>query len=227
MRKFNLSLDDFAPYKRSGLYFESIEWCDKLIEKYPEIKINLFVTAAFCRLGEQPCYLTKNPEWVKKVNNLPKSNYSINFHGLYHRRTDGKHPNSNNDEFMYLRGEQANVVIDTMIKEFDKAGLKHKNVFRPPGWKISTSATKALTDRGFIIAGNQSYYDLHKDRVPGLRWVSYNWDLTKLCDLSGDIYAFGHTSSWTNNYMDETRFKLIDDVLSKELFEFAFIEELL
>jgi len=211
---------------RAGLRFESIRWCNKLIKKYPDIKINLFVPAAYSRLEGAPCHLTANPEWVKRVNELP-DNYRINMHGMFHKRIDGKHPDSNNDEFQYLRGGWEKAYTERMISEFEQAGLKYHQTFRPPGWKISLDSVRFLTKKGFIIAGDDGHYRMFKHMVKDLRWVSYNWDLMGSCDIDGDIIAYGHTSDWTNNYMDRTRFCLIDDLLSKEKFKFKFIEELL
>lgn len=224
LNRFNLSLDDTSPHAKCDLFGGPIKWCDKLIEKYPNIKINLFVSSAFCRLGEKPCYLSQHPEWVKKVNDLP-GNYEINMHGLYHRRVDGKHENSNNDEFQYLWGVWAETITQAMIDEFDKAGLKYKKVFRPPGWRISIGAARVLTDKGFVIAGNDIYYQMLKDKVPKMKYVSYNWDITHECNISENIISCAHTSNWTNNYMNETRYNLIENILIKEEYEFVFIED--
>ena len=226
MKKFNLSLDDFSPHPKAGLNFESIEWCDKLIEKYPDIKINLFVPAAYCRWGEKPYYLSSHLEWVEKVNALPEKNYRINMHGLFHKSAKFRRPPSNNDEFQYLRAGSERVYVEKMIGEFEKAGLKFHKTFRPPGWKISSPAAKYLTESGFIIAGNSVYYDMLKHKVNNMRWVSYNWDMTKPCDIDGDVVAYGHTSSFTNNYMNETGFYLVDELLKNEEYEFRFIEDL-
>jgi hypothetical protein len=157
MRKFNLSLDDFSPHPRAGLNFESIKWCNELIKLYPGIRINLFVPAAYCRLGEDPCYLSENLDWVERVKALPKANYRINLHGLFHRRTDGKNPDSNNDEFQHLKGDWADMYIDTMMTEFANVGLEYRKTFRPPGWKISKSCVRILTNKRFMIAGDDSH----------------------------------------------------------------------
>jgi len=225
MRKFNLSLDDFSPHPKAGLGFESIKWCKELIKDYPDIKINLFVPAAYCRLNERPQFLCSHPNWVSDVNRLPVRNFRINMHGLFHRRVDNKHPDSNNDEFQFLRGTWVNTVIDRMMKEFDESGLKYQKTFRPPGWKISLSSARELTERGFIIAGNDAYYDLLKDRIDCLEWVSYNWDMTGPCDVDGDVIAYGHTSNWTNNYMNEERYNLVRELLKSDNFDFRFIED--
>ena len=225
MATFNLSLDDFSPHPRAGLDFKVIDQCNRLIEKYPEIKINLFTPAAYCRLGEEPCFLSDNMEWVARAKDLP-DNYRINLHGLYHRRTGGKHPVSNNDEWQFLNYDEAKHKMVEMVNEFKVVGLKFYNTFRPPGWKISISAARALTEKGAIIAGNEEYFNRISPKVSDLKWVSYNWDITSPCKIKGDVIAYGHTSDWTNNYMDDTRYNLVDELLMSDNFEFKFIEEM-
>jgi hypothetical protein len=225
MRVFNLSLDDFSPHPRAGLNFESIQWCDRLIEKWPKVKINLFVPAAFARLGENPHFLYNHPEWLGGVKNLP-SNYRINTHGYFHRRQNKKYPPSNNDEFQYLNRKQAEAVIYNMTTTFNRTGLKYRKTFRPPAWKISRGAAEVLTECGFIIAGDQKYYQRHKD-IPKLRWISYNWDLNNPCSIKdGGILAFGHTSNWTSNYFCEKTYKYVVDLLNNDTFDFRFLEDL-
>jgi uncharacterized protein DUF2334 len=221
--KFNLSLDDMSPYPKAGLNFESIKWCDKIIETYPNFKINLFVPAAYCRLGEQPCYLSSKREWVDKLKALP-NNYRINFHGLHHRRTDKKHPDSNNDEFQYLNEKQAELIIQAMIHEFEVVGLEHTMTFRPPGWKISKEACKKLAEWGFdCLAGAKEWEATRGDTK--IKWVNYNWDLLT-APPDGDVVAYGHTSSWTTNYMNEDRYNTIMNFLKDKEFDFRFIEEM-
>ena len=114
-----------------------------------------------------------------------------------------------------------------MISEFDRAGLEYHKTFRPPGWKISKSAVQILVSKGFIIAGDNSHYEMFEKKIKHNMWVSYNWDLTDTCNVSSShVVAYGHTSDWTNNYMNKVRFELIDDLLKKEKFDFRFIEEL-
>jgi len=232
MSKFSLTLDDFSPHTHAGLNFETIKFCNSIISKHPGLKIDLFVTAAFGRLGEKPCYLSKNLDWVKKVKDLP-SNYSINLHGLFHRRSvadfafHSTHPASNNDEWQYLNTTQATLILDRILNEFAASNLAFSKVFRCPGWKISVAATKVLIDRGFKIAGDSKYYQICKKSIPDLskHWISYNWDLISPVS-SGDICAFGHTSDWTSNYLNEQKAKLITDVLDKNTFDFKWVKEL-
>jgi hypothetical protein len=238
LKKFNLSLDDFSPHPRAGLDLKVIEWCNKIIEEYPDFKVNLFVPAAYCRLGEEPRHLYKYQEWVDKVNKLPLNNYRVNMHGVFHRRhwaDYGGHkgrPVSNNDEFQYLNREQANDFIAQMFVEFYDSGLYFHGydwdgmTFRPPGWKVSEDVVKLMSEKKYIIAGSEEYYNKVK-HIKNLKWVSWNWDLTGPCTAEGDIVAFGHTSNWTNNYMDEKRYSLIMKTLEKEKFDFKFIEDMI
>ena len=231
MKKFNLSLDDFNPHPGSGFYFESIWWCDKLIEKYPEIKIDLFVPGGFARLNDpSPFFLSKYPKWVEKVKRLP-SNYRINLHTYNHRRSRKdfkwhRGVESANNEWENLTYNEAVILLNLIEDEFKKVGLTYSNVFRPSGWHIGCEAAKLLTKRGYIIAGDTKYYKVLKDKVPGMKWVSYNWDMTGPCKVKGDVVAFGHTSEWCNNYMNRIRYNLIVSLLDSDKFDFRFIEEL-
>ncbi|MFA5023391.1 MAG: DUF2334 domain-containing protein [Patescibacteria group bacterium] len=225
MRKFNLSLDDMSPHPHAGLNFESIDWCNKLIIKYPEIKIDLFVPAAYARLGQNPYYISQYQEWIKKVKDLPH-NYNINLHGFHHRRTTTKYPISNNNEFEFLNKTETSKIILKIKNEFNKAGIMYNSVFRPPGWYISKDAVAFLTEQKFIIAGNSVYYNKYKGTIKNLKWVSVNWDLLSNPPNETVMVAYGHTSDWTNNYMNEERYNKICSVLEKEQFEYSFLKEL-
>lgn len=226
MNYFSLTLDDMSPHPKAGLNFESIGWCNRLIDEFPDIKITLFVPAAYARLGEKPYYLTKNLEWVKRVNDLPSKNYQIGLHGYFHRRVDGKHDPSNNDEVQFVSYAQMQHLIDLMEQEFKNAGLKHAMLFRSPGWKISIQATMALNMRGYLVSGLDDYYKIIKPKWPHIKWISANWNMYEQCDVSGNVIACGHTSNWTKNYFEEKRYNLVKDLLNKEKFAFKFVNEI-
>jgi hypothetical protein len=39
------------------------------------------------------------------------------------------------------------MIIENMLYEFDRSGVKYNMVFRPPGWRISVSSVDLLTKR--------------------------------------------------------------------------------
>jgi hypothetical protein len=53
-----------------------------------------------------------------------------------------------------------------------------------------------------------------------------NWDLVGKPPKDGSIFAFGHTSSWTKNYMNEQRANVVLDFLKDKQFEFCFLEDM-
>ncbi len=232
MSIFSLSLDDVCPHPECDIFSGSIDWCDKLIHRWPDIKIDLFVPFAYARLKDKdPFYLHNYVNWLKCINKLP-DNYKINLHGFFHRRskTDYKwHQGieSNNNEWEKLTYAQAELLLNRMEKGFKKSGMKFFKVFRPPGWHIGVEAARLLKNRGYVIAGNKTYYKKIRNMVEGVKYIPYNWDMTTPCKIKGDVVAFGHTSNWTNNYMDELRYNLIMDLLDSDKFDFKFIEELI
>jgi hypothetical protein len=225
VNKFSLSLDDYS--SRSGT--NDLTWCDKLIEKFPEVKIDLFVPAAYARINDKnPCYLSKHLDWTEQVKKLPK-NYRINLHGFFHRRTkrdwaEHRGIESNNNEWENLTYKQADELLNKIEEEFNKVGLAHTKIFRPPGWHVGGEAVRLLKDRGYVIAGNDKYYNLYK-AIPSLKWISYNWDLIGPCPTSGDIFCYGHVSDWNKNFFSKDRYELVSKVLDGKSFEFVFLDE--
>lgn len=225
MNRFLLSLDDYSPKDGTN----DLTWCDKLIERFPEVKIDLFVPAAFARINDRsPFYLSGHLDWVNKVKNL-KKNYKINPHGFFHRRTkrdwaEHRGIESNNNEWENLTYKQAVDILSKMEEEFNKVGLECTKILRPSGWHLSREAAKALKDCGYIIAGNDKYYNLYKD-ISGLKWISYNWDLLGPYPINGDIFAYGHVSDWNKNFFSKDKYELVSKVLESANFEFVFLEE--
>jgi len=225
-RVFNLSLDDMSPHRDAGLDFESIKWCDRLIGRIPDIKINLFVPTRYSRLDTSPTGITDNREWAGRLADLP-NNYRVCLHGLYHRRARKDFnwhvgPDSNNNEWELITYNQASILLDEIESDFKKCSIGYDKVFRAPGWHIGLQSVKLLTDRGYKIAGNERYYDMFKNKVNGMRWNSYTWDLIGEPN-SGDVYAFGHTSSWTDNYFNEEKYNSVIKLLESDNFRYEFI----
>jgi len=217
MTNFCLTLDDLSPHPRAGGDFKVLLNCDKLVKKYPNIKINLFLPAAYYRLkygNNVPYFLSNHPEWVNTINKLPKKNYRINYHGMYHVNKTKHGTGSNNDEWEFLNTASAAGLMNEMMCEFKVAGIKAHRTFRAPGWKISKEASKVLLQNGFKIACLEK-------RI---------WDISHECDLIGDIIAFGHTSDWAqkqpNNYLDQYSMVRIMKLLDSKKFDFKFIEDM-
>ena len=226
MSIFSLSLDDCCPHPKCTPFPGVIHLCNKLIKRWPDLKIDFFTSAAYARLNEDPYFLTQYPDWVKQMNDLPSKNFRVNCHSYYHRRLSAKHGNSNNNEMEKTSEKESRMLIEHMIGEFKTSGLKFERVFRPPGWHVGISAAKVLTEMGFVIAGNRKYFDLLKDKVPEMRYLITNWELREECILNGDVFAAGHTSNWCDNYFDKKTYDRVVKLLESRQFEFKFLSEL-
>lgn len=152
---------------------------------------------------------------------------------MFHRRSKKDYKwhrgiESNNNEWENLTYQQAEILLNRIENEFNKVGLNYSCVFRAPGWHIGKDAVRLLIDRGYIIAGNEKYYNALKSKIPNLhkKWKSYNWDLEKECSIDGDVIAFGHTSNWCSNFFNEEKYKLVVKLLESRKFSFKFIEEM-
>jgi hypothetical protein len=223
---FNISLDDACPKSSCSPFPEVMVWCDKLIQRWPDIKIDFFTSAAYARLNEDPYFLTKYPDWVKQMNALPTKNFRINCHSYYHRRLSAKHGNSNNNEVEKTNEKETRVLVQHMIGEFEAAGLKYEKVFRPPGWHLGVPAAKVLTEMGFKIAGNQHYYDILKSKVPEMKYVVSNWDMLNECKMDGNVLSYGHTSNWTTNFFNKKVYDRVARLLESQEFGFKWLGEM-
>ena len=222
---FNLSLDDQSPHVKAGLNFEAVEWCLKLIERWPDLKVTLFIPAAFRRLGEEPHFLTQYPAWVARMNSLPTHNFEFGTHSYYHSRLSVRYGNSANNEVEHTTYAETKLLVEHMIGEFDTAGLRHVGLYRAPGWHLGQPAAQALTDLGFTICGNQHYYGVLNGKVAGMKYVTSNWDCLSDCALAGDVLACSHTSNWTTNYFDQAVYNKVVRLLESREFEFRFLSE--
>jgi Uncharacterized protein conserved in bacteria (DUF2334) len=220
---FNLSLDDVCAHPKCTPFPSIIDLCNKLIERWPGIKIDFFISSAYARLNEEPYFLAQYPEWVKQMNELPAANFRFNTHGFWHRRLSKQHGNSNNGEFEYLTKQQAHTVLVHMIGEFEAAGLKYEKVFRAPGFRLSRGSAEALTELGFSIAGKKDY---SKANIPGFRFTQANWNLREECTLAGDVLAAGHTSTWCDNYFGPEVCDRVVKLLETKSYKFKFLSEL-
>ena len=150
MRKVNISIDDVSPHPLSGIGV--IEQCEKLRSQFPEIKFSLFIPAAYWRTvresnkpdttSSEPYDLRKYPDFCSFLSNLPEENYEFCYHGLFH----GIPGVSNNDEFKNISYKKAKLKARQMKEIVNSSGLKFKNIFRPPAWRLSPGSFSALLE---------------------------------------------------------------------------------
>jgi hypothetical protein len=79
---------------------------------------------------------------------------------------------------------------------------------------------------GFKIAGDQHYYNVLKDKVPGMRYLITNWELREECNINGDVFAAGHTSNWCDNFFSGKVYDRVVQLLERKQFDFKFLSEL-
>lgn len=109
--------------------------------------------------------------------------------------------------------------VEEYKKNIPMIDLLFKNIFRAPGWQISTEAMQWLTDHDWILA-DQSYND---DRRPKVNvWRNNN----NVFDANGEeVPAYhGHTWNvgWNGIYED---FDKVDELV-RQAVDFKFVSEL-
>jgi hypothetical protein len=231
--KINISIDDVTIHPKSSV--NVLNRCAELIEKYPQIKFSLFVPLAYWRTQKPgtktdlPLNISSLPDFCKFLRNLPEKNFEIGYHGYYH----GIPGKSDNDEFQYLNYQEANDKVDLMFEEVARAGLedKFKKIFRPPAWRLSPEAFRALNDRGFEIFALTD--------LPHVREVYAGEEESHQCTFSNLFPPFKplkveekcgivyHACEWDKNYLSIEMRQDLEDFLSSNEHEFVFLEEML
>jgi peptidoglycan/xylan/chitin deacetylase (PgdA/CDA1 family) len=231
--KVNISIDDVTPHPFSST--NVLEKCEELLETFPEMKFSLFVPVAYWRTMKsgtttnKPMLISEYPEFCETLMDLPEENYEIGYHGYYH----GILNKSDNDEFQYLDYDTTMSKIDLMFQEVEKAGLskKFKKIFRPPAWRLSPDAFRALSDRGFELFALTD--------LPHIKEVYAGEENNHPCTFSNQFPPFKplketekcgivyHACEWDKNYLNvEKRDELIKFLSDKEC-EFVFLDGLL
>lgn len=152
MSLVNLSIDDISPHPQSSTAV--LKYCFKVIEKFPDVKFTLFVPVAYWRTQGptstlNPLSIDRFPAFCDELKRLPKSNFELAYHGLYH----GIPGKSNNDELQRVSLSEARGIIDTMKAIATNAGLinEFKGVLRPPAWRMSPDAFQACIEAGIHL----------------------------------------------------------------------------
>ena len=236
MKKINISIDDVSPHPYSSVAV--LDRCHELIEEFPDIKFSLFIPMAYWRTikpqiaTKNALFIDKFPEFCEVLNSLPKSNFEICYHGLYH----GIPGKSDNDEFKELNYEQAEEKFLTMFEIARSANLsdKFEKIFRPPAWRMSHHAIKAARDLGIkvLALSPENYakttYNSEEEKLNDV--VYYNcsppWHPLKIYDKTEIVY---HACEWDKNYFSK---KLSEDLSvflekNKDDIEFCFLERML
>lgn len=216
----NISIDDISPHPKMGL--DCLRNLDSLLNKFPNIKISLFVPTSICRykFGEKKYCLLDYPKFVEEIKKLP-NNFEICYHGHFH---GNKVKKSNNDEFRYLDATKTQELLNTSYKIFKETGISVKNVFRPPGFWMSQWAFEGCKNFGIkTLALNRDkryrkcYNRQHKS-FNNVVWVGKNTDY---------IEMFFHAGKDQRNYIGKESVKIIMNTINnyKDI-EFVFLEQL-
>jgi len=113
--KVNVSIDDVSPHPRSGI--NVLKNCETLIKEFPDIKFSLFIPIAYWRTMKpsvsttEPLVLSKYKDFCDILLNLPKENFELCYHGLYH----GIPGKSDNDELRNLNYQDSLTLFSKMF----------------------------------------------------------------------------------------------------------------
>lgn len=231
----NISIDDVSPHPRSSI--KVLDRCFELIEKFPNIKFTLFVPIAYWRTvrpeiaTQSPLVLSAFPDFCKTIKELPKKNFEICYHGLFH----GIPGKSDNDEFQHLTEEQAREKFSTMFNIVETVGLKEvfKPIFRPPAWRMSPQAIKVAAEVGIrtLALSPKDYakqtYCGAENNFPQVVYFNCAPPFEPLTVHPNNEIVY-HACEWDKNYLSTTLKHDLEKWLQDQTnIEFKFIEELL
>jgi len=232
--KINISIDDVSPHQKSSI--KVLDRCFELIEIFPDIKFTLFVPIAYWRTikpeiaTKQPLRIDKFPDFCNALKNLPDSNFEIAYHGLYH----GIPGISDNDEFQSITYEEARQKFDTMFEIVNLAGLREvfKPIFRPPAWRMSSSAIIAAKDMGYKILAlspddyAMKTYDGAQNNFGKIVYYNSNPPFKDLQSIEINEIVY-HACEWDNNFFSDDHAELLINFLKKQPnLQFCFMEEM-
>lgn len=237
----NISIDDISPHKNSSI--ECLKLCNYIIDNYyKNIKFTLYIPMAYWRrfndkVGEEviftktdsPLFLDSYPEVYKALLNLPKENFELCYHGLYH-----SDETCNNNEFEKLTYDKA---LDKFEKMFDiakKCGIYDdmKMIFRPPNFRMSPDSIRAAYDVGIrqlslhpdkkVRKSYNNAYSIFDD----VSWfnVIYPWKDYKLRKKTSIVF---HACDWSKNHLNlENSNILISFLKNSKDIEFCFADKI-
>ena len=229
----NISIDDVSPHPRSSI--KVVDRCFELINIFPNIKFSLFVPVAYWRTMRKevstptPLCIEEYPYFCKFIENLPKKNFEICFHGVYH----GIPGKSDNDEFQSLSYEEALKKFTDMKKIVKSSGLEKtfKPIFRPPAWRMSPGSIRAARAAGIrVLALSEKEYAKktyagEDEKFRSVLYYSCNPPFDPLF-LSQKTEIVYHACEWDKNYLSKILTKNLIDFLklNEDEVKFSFIE---
>lgn len=231
----NISIDDISPHPRSST--KCLEFCFKLISKFPSIKFTLFVPTAYTRINEPTYDLRAYPNFVKEIQALPPENFEIGQHGHLH----GIPNKFNRGEFTFLDHADALDRLQTSQQIFSTCGIKVQPIFRPPGFSLKPGGFAACKACGIQILSlypQSPYKDVYEgcdeqfDRVvyvnvhprrPIKNWVPPPEEHLVEKNTLSIMY---HACDWDTNYFSQERAEELSAFLENRSTEFCFTEGL-
>lgn len=185
------SIDDIHPAKSTD-YYEAggdlsegslglVKW---LMNRHPQLKATLFVTADWREISPKPTkkllasipkfrdhfFLAKrwrkgtmalynHPEFVDFLNNMERT--EVAFHGLHHIHKGLKIP----VEFQNQTEDEFKRIIDEMLEIFDKSGIRYVKGICPPGWNAPDALLNQLIENGFkfIASSRDIFTEISRD----------------------------------------------------------------
>lgn len=159
---FNLSLDDFMPG------YDDFGFLINLVNKFPEIKIDLFTSTHSTHLPSAISHMSVNRKWCDSVFDLVElqghggQNFRLNLHGAFHTL-----PNQM-PEFLNLTKSEALEKLNLCMETFTNTGLPFYKAFRPPMWQINSAVVRALEELEFdYLSDAPGYAHLYSDiKIP-------------------------------------------------------------
>ena len=181
-----------------------------------------------------PLELQNYPVFCDIIKDLPRENFEIGYHGLWH----GVPPHNNNDEFKEVGHQLADKKIKAMFLIQKLAGLDgvFKPIFRPPAWKMSPEAFEACKDNGIRIfaisekEGHKKIYDgADRDYDCVYSIFPFNFIPDKPLQLFNKTEIVYHACEWDRNYLDKEKADELINFLTthRDNIKYSFMNEMI
>lgn len=232
----NISIDDVTPHPKSSVGV--LNRCFELINVFPDIKFTLFVPVSYWRTIKPniatkiPLQINLFPDFCNTLRSLPEKNFELCYHGYYH----GIPGKSDNDEFQFLKYDEAMQKFNDMFEVVKLANLekKFKKIFRPPAWRMSEDAIKASIDSGINVLAlspedyAQKTYGSIVNAIDHIVYYNCNPPFKPL-NVFPETEVVYHACEWDRNYLSIEMSKNLTTHISNNLssLKFSFISELL